>query len=222
MGTGSTALAAETAGPRGAARGLVVWLHGLGASGHDFAPVVPMLGLPDVRFVFPHAPPQPVTINGGYVMPAWYDIRSLGPGPEREDRVGLGHSVAAVEALIEAELAAGAAAERVVIAGFSQGGAVALELLMRSERRFRGGIALSTYEVGGGGPPTAANASTPVFFGHGRYDDVVPAWRGRAAHDALVALGRPCTWHEYGMGHEVCLPEIEAIGVALREWLPPR
>lgn len=207
--------------PRGGAPATasVVWLHGLGASGHDFEPLVPYLGLPHVRFVFPHAPERPVTINGRYVMPSWYDIRHLDfVAPDREDEADIHASSAAVAALIAREEARGVPADRVVLAGFSQGGAIALHLGHRYPRTLAGILALSTYLVrpdalAEGAP---ANAATPVFFGHGRFDDVVPLFAGRRAYEAYATPGRDARWAEYAMGHEVCPEEIADVGAWLR------
>ncbi len=208
-----------TVGPTGPADALVVWLHGLGASGHDFEPLVPHLGLPDVRFVFPHAPMRPVTVNGGYVMPSWYDIKFLGAGDGREDVAQLQQSADAVEALIAEHVAAGVPEDRVIIAGFSQGGAVTMELLTRRARRFRGGLVMSSYLVGHPGDWSSANEDTPVWFAHGRRDDVVPLSRGRAAHDAWATSGRPAAWSDYPMGHELCGPQVADLRGVLHGWL---
>lgn len=206
--------------PRTPATASVVWLHGLGASGHDFEPIVPYLGLPHARFVFPHAPERPVTINGGYVMPSWYDIRHLDfVSAGREDEADILASSAATAELIAREEARGVPAERIVLAGFSQGGAIALHQGHRHPGRLAGILALSTYLVrphalAEGAP---ANADTPVFFGHGRFDDVVPLFAGRHAYEAFARPGRDVRWKEYPMAHEVCPPEIADIGAWLRE-----
>jgi phospholipase/carboxylesterase len=202
----------------------VVVLHGLGADGNDFVPFVQELdlaGAGDVRFVFPHAPTRPVTINGGYVMRAWYDI--LGTQLERrEDEAGLRASQALVEALIANEKARGIPADRIVLAGFSQGCAMTLMTGLRHAERLAGLVCLS------GSRPRAAraaaarhgaNASTPVFFAHGTHDGVIPIALARASRDALVKLGHEVEWHEYAMQHSVCLEEIGDLGRWLRERL---
>jgi phospholipase/carboxylesterase len=205
-------------GPAGSVDGAVVWLHGLGASGHDFEDIVPMLRLPRVRFVFPHAPPRGVTINGGIIMPAWYDILrfSDAAGSERADQVR--ESAEMVEALLARECSRGVPSGRSVLAGFSQGGAMALYTGLRHDQALAGIMVLSGYEVLSSERQVhAANAATPMFFGHGTYDPVVPVSRGRAAQKAC-AEGRDTEWHEYPMGHEVRVEEIAHI----RDWLHAR
>ena len=191
----------------------VVWLHGLGADGYDFEPVVPLLrgsGEAGVRFIFPHAPVQPVTINGGMRMRAWYDIRGLDL-KDRVDAEGIRESAAQVEALLVAEEARGVPASRIVLAGFSQGGAVALYLALRFDRRLAGIIALSTYL------PLAdelteyrheANAETPIFMAHGTGDPVVPVALGEASARRLEALGQPLSWQTYPIPHAVSPEEL--------------
>lgn len=196
----------------------VIWLHGLGADGSDFVPVVPELGLPataGVRFIFPHAPEMPVTCNGGYVMPAWYDIISLAPTTRQIDEAGLLRSRAAVRALVARENERGIPCSRIFLAGFSQGGAVAYTSALTHPETLAGVIALSTYI-----PSTAliqreatpANRQLPVFAAHGSEDDVVSPALGRQARDFLLAEGYPLVWHEYPMPHTVCLEEVQAIG----------
>jgi phospholipase/carboxylesterase len=204
--------------PRGEPRGSVVWLHGLGADGHDFEPIVPLLGLPDVRFVFPNAPAQPVTINGGMVMPAWYDIVSLGgPGPgERAEDVR--RSARLIEALLEREETRGVPASRIVLAGFSQGAAMALHVGTRFPRALLGIMVLSGYEVVADtreAEASEANRATPMLFGHGIHDPMVGIARGREAYRAHARPERKVEWHEFPMGHEVSPAEIAAI----RAWL---
>jgi len=203
----------------------VIWLHGLGADGSDFVPVVPELGLaerPGVRFVFPNAPAIPVTCNGGYVMPAWYDIISLEPNSRRIDEAGILHSRAAIRSLIARENERGIPSERIFLAGFSQGGAVAYTTALTHPEPLAGLIALSTYlptvelverEA------TEANRAIPVFAGHGTEDDVVSPQLGKMARDFLLQRGYAVAWHEYPMPHSVCIEEIEAIGGWLRERL---
>lgn len=203
----------------------VIWLHGLGADGNDFVPVIPELGLPAdaaVRFVFPTAPSIPVTINGGYVMPAWYDILAL-DGEQREvDTAGIRASRAAVRALIAAENARGIPCSRIVLAGFSQGGAIAWHAGLTHEMPLAGIIALSTYLPA----PDLVRAelnpaclTTPLFAAHGRHDDVVPLSMGRAAVAEVEALGGQVAWQDYPMAHNVSLDELKAIGAWLRDRL---
>ena len=200
-------------------RATVLWLHGLGASGHDFEPIVPALRMPWARFVFPHAPVRPVTINGGYRMPSWYDIRSLDfDATDREDPGELADSAAAVEALLareEARVAPG----KVVLAGFSQGGALALYVGRRHAQPLAGILVLSAYRVEPEAAPNPANAATPLMFAHGRYDDVVPMAAGRAACAAMQAEGRPVVWKDYPMAHEVCPEQIGDVRAWLRDRL---
>jgi phospholipase/carboxylesterase len=201
------------------ADGAVVWLHGLGASGHDFEDVVPLLRLPEVRFVFPHAPVHAVTINGGLLMPAWYDILHLGGGGERADHVR--ESVRHVEALIAREQERGVAASRTVLAGFSQGAAIALFTGLRHAEPLAGIMVLSGYEVLPAtlaDEATEANRMTPALFCHGVYDPMVPVERAREAYRRCAATGRPAEWHEFPMEHQVSMAEIEVI----RVWLHAR
>jgi phospholipase/carboxylesterase len=212
------AIQVETGGGRaGAAEATVIWLHGLGADGHDFEPIVPELGLPPtlrLRFVFPHAPVQPVTINGGLAMRAWYDITNDG----RQDAAGIRASQQRVEALIEREKSRGVAPARIVLAGFSQGGAIALHTGLRHPERLAGILALSTYlpladTLAAEAHP--ANREVPIFMAHGTEDPLIPLARARASRDALRALGYQVEWHEYPMPHSVCAEEIAHIGAWL-------
>ncbi|MBI2754192.1 MAG: alpha/beta fold hydrolase [Betaproteobacteria bacterium] len=197
----------------------IVWLHGLGADGHDFEPVVPELRLPGrlaVRFVFPHAPVRPVTINAGMRMRAWYDILQLGGGPE--DEAGIRASQGLLEALLEREASRGIAPRRIVLAGFSQGGAIALQTGLRYRERLAGILALSTYLPLAGAlaaERSDANCPVPIFQAHGRFDDLIPIERAARSRDALQALGYPVEWHEYPMPHSVCAQEIEDISAWL-------
>jgi len=202
----------------------VIWLHGLGASGADFEPIIPYLGLDSsvaVRFIFPHAPQIPVTCNGGYVMPAWYDIISLSPDSREIDEVGLLASRDRIRALIEHEITQGIPAERIMLAGFSQGGAVAyLTGLTQENARLAGIIALSTYmpsarQVQSGA--TEWGRLTPVLIAHGTHDDVVSMTMGEAARNVVAALGCAYEWLTYPMGHEVCMPEVQAIGAWIKQ-----
>lgn len=206
--------------PPGGAPAAVVWLHGLGADGHDFEPVVPHLRTTGVRFVFPHAPRRPVTINGGLVMPAWYDVTTLGrSGGENERHVR--ESGDLVRALLEREERNGVRSDRLVVAGFSQGAAIALFAAVRYPRPLAGVLVLSGYEVlpEARGEAAAENTATPMLFGHGVYDPLVPVARGRAAH-AAHAPGREALWREYPIEHSVSMDEIEEVGQWLRARLP--
>jgi phospholipase/carboxylesterase len=193
----------------------VIWLHGLGADHSDFEPIVPELDLPpSVRFVFPDAPIRPVTINSGMRMRAWYDILQFGPGPE--DEAGVRESQKIVEGLIEQ---AGVPAERVVLAGFSQGGAIVLHTALRYPKRLAGVLALSTYvplAAKLSSEATEENQAIPIFMAHGRFDDVIPLQRAQASRDQLVKAGYPVAWHEYAMPHSVCMEEIGDISAFLR------
>ena len=188
----------------------VIWLHGLGADGHDFEPIVAELELEQpVRFIFPHAPIRPVTINQGMRMRAWYDILQLGGGPE--DEAGLRASQKLTEELIRAQ---GLPASRVVLAGFSQGGAIVLLTGLRYPERLAGVMALSTYLPLAGtlaAERSAANRETPLFMAHGRYDDLIPMQRAQASREYLQKLGYAIEWHDYPMPHSVCAPEIADI-----------
>lgn len=207
--------------PAGKANAAVIWLHGLGADGHDFPPIVPELQLPadhGIRFLFPHAPTRPVTINGGMVMRAWYDILSM-DFERRADEAGVRASAEALAALIARERERGVPSERIVLAGFSQGGAIALHEGLRHPERLGGIIALSTYLACDGdleGERTAANQDVPIFQAHGTHDPMVQHERGTAARDRLLGLGYGIEWHEYPMMHQVCLEEIQALGTWLR------
>ncbi|TNE91558.1 MAG: alpha/beta hydrolase [Deltaproteobacteria bacterium] len=209
--------------PGGAPDSAILWLHGLGASGHDFVPVAPHLDLPRTRFVFPHAPERPVTINNGYVMPAWYDITRMDAGPGREPEADVRDAHAMVEACLERLYADGIPSERVVLAGFSQGGAMALHTGHRHDRPLAGIMVLSAYlllEETLAAEGSAANANTPMLFCHGRMDDVVAVARGKAAYQRFATEGREVEWADYPMGHQVVMEEIERIGRWLRARLP--
>jgi len=202
-------------------RASMIILHGLGADGHDFVPVAHELELASVgpvRFVFPHAPTRPVTVNGGYVMRAWYDIFGFDSTQRREDEAGLRASQALVEGLIAKEKARGVPAERIVLAGFSQGCAMTLMTGLRHDERLAGLVGLSGYL------PLAskladerhqANHDVPIFLAHGVQDPVISISLARASRDALVAAGHDVEWHEYPMPHSVCGPEI----ADLNRWL---
>ncbi|MEE2789005.1 MAG: alpha/beta hydrolase-fold protein [Myxococcota bacterium] len=206
-------LACEVLGPDDATQ-VVIWLHGLGASGHDFVPIVPMLKRPQTRFVFPHAPQIPVTINMGHVMPAWYDILHMGDGPNREPDGQVLQSTQRIHDLIHAERQRGVATDQMIIAGFSQGGALALHAGVRYPEPLAGIMVLSAYELrvtARASEMHPANASTPMLFCHGSMDQVVPVDRGRRAFNAYHQGARTCRWQEYPMGHEVCGPEVDLI-----------
>lgn len=202
----------------------VIWLHGLGASGHDFEPILPYLGLPTgsaVRFVFPHAPEIPVTLNMGMVMPAWYDIAELDL-QRRHDEAGIRRSQSQVLALLAREQERGIRTQDLVLAGFSQGGAVALFTALRFEEPLAGCLALSTYLVGEESlaqERSEANREIPIFEAHGSFDPMVPLGRGVHCRDQLQELGYKPIWKQYPMQHEVCLEEIQDIGVWLTEVL---
>lgn len=202
-------------------RNVVVWLHGLGADGYDFVPVVRELeqaGAPPARYVFPHAPEIPVTINGGYVMRAWYDI--LGAElVRREDGERIRASAAAVEDLIAREVERGVPRNRVVLAGFSQGGAITLHAGTRSIAPLAGLMALSTYlplADSVAADATPSSRGVPIFMAHGTSDPVIPLARATASRDSLQALGYDVEWHEYPMQHSVNADEIRAIATFLR------
>jgi len=214
--------------PRAAAAdAAVVLMHGLGADGHDFESLVPELQLPSppsVRFVFPHAPVRPVTINGGHRMRAWYDIAGLDRRAVEDDH-GIRQSAEAIGELVRREQERGIAADRIVLAGFSQGGAMALFTALRWPERLGGVVALSCYLPLGGTLPAEAhpaNAAVPVFMAHGTMDPIVPAALGEGSRDLLRSRGYGVEWHTYPMGHSVCLEEIEAISAWLLQTLPRR
>ena len=201
----------------------VLWLHGLGADGADFVPIVRELELPPVpiRFVFPHAPLQPVTINNGMVMRAWYDI--LGADlARREDERGVRASQALVEALIAREKSRGTPARRILLAGFSQGGAIALQTGVRHPERLAGIMALSTYvpiAESLAAEAHAVNRDVPIFMAHGLHDPIIPVAAARRSRDLLSRLGYDVEWHEYPMPHSVAPPELDDIGAWLRRVL---
>ena len=205
-------------------RTALIVLHGLGADGHDFVPICNELDLTavgPVRYVFPHAPHRPVTINGGYRMPAWYDI--LGADlVRREDEAGLRESQAQIAALIDRERERGVPAERIVVAGFSQGCAMALMTALRYPERLAGAVGLSGYLPLAGttaAERSPANATLPIFLAHGTQDPVVAPVRGTASRDALRALGYPVEWHDYPMPHSVCPQEIADLNAWLLQQL---
>lgn len=196
----------------------VIWLHGLGADGHDFGPIVPELRLSvPVRFVFPNAPVRPMTVNGGMQMRAWYDILGF-DRRAKEDAAGIQASAAAVTELIDREIERGLSADRIVLAGFSQGGAIALHTALREPRPLAGVLALSTYlplAAALASERSAANARLPLFMAHGTDDEVLPLQLAETSRGALEALGYAVEWHAYPMAHSVCLEEVGAIGAWL-------
>jgi phospholipase/carboxylesterase len=209
--------------PRTKATATVIWLHGLGADGYDFVPIVDELRLPPslpVRFVFPHAQMRPVTINNGFVMRAWYDIKSVSREDE-EDDAGIRASEAVVRRYLHAEIASGMETRRIVIAGFSQGGAIALHTALRYESALAGVMALSTYLplrslLAAESHP--ANRTTPILMCHGRHDAIVPVQLGEFSRDVLAQAGYRVDWRTYPMDHAVCLDEINDIS----RWLQAR
>ena len=194
----------------------IIWMHGLGADGNDFADIIPELELPKnvaIRFIFPHANIMPVSINNGYKMRAWYDISNadLGSNPDVQ---GIEKNSKFVEELIDAEIASGINSERIILIGFSQGGVMALHTAFRYDKKLAGIASLSSYY------PTAAkldtvNSKIPVFFGHGKYDPVVPLTLGQRAFEFLKENGNPVEMHTYDMQHNVCIEELKALG----EWI---
>jgi phospholipase/carboxylesterase len=210
-----------------APRRAIIWLHGLGADGHDFEGIVPELELPAslaVRFVFPHAPHRPVTINAGMVMRAWYDVRQDG-GERREDAEGVRASQRLIEALLARETSRGVAARDIVLAGFSQGGAMALHTGLRHRERLAGIMALSAFLPRAdtlAAEASAANRDVPIFMAHGTEDPLIAPARARRGRDILQSLGYRVEYHEYAMPHAVCGEEIADIGAWLREVLAPK
>ncbi|MGK0480648.1 MAG: phospholipase/carboxylesterase [Planctomycetota bacterium] len=225
MTTSDSLLDSVVLEPGRTADAAVVWLHGLGASGHDFPPIVSELGLPDdhtIRFVFPHAPQIPVTVNGGMVMPAWYDILAM-DFDRRVDEEGVRRSGRQAGALIQRERDRGVAPERIVIAGFSQGGAIAFHTGLRYPERLAGILALSTYIAADcdlEAERSAANHDIPILQCHGTDDPMVLPGMGEAARDRLTSLGYQVDWKTYPMQHQVCPQEIDAIGAWLQKVLP--
>lgn len=198
----------------------IIWLHGLGASADDFVPVVPHLGLkeaPAIRFVFPQAPDRPITVNNGYVMPGWYDIKGMDLA-DKEDLPGMRDSQAIVEGLIADQIAHGIPSEHIILAGFSQGGAVAYYTGIRSSHRLAGILALSTYLPflqSVQNEQSGVNISVPIMAMHGKQDAVIPISAGRVSADALKSLGYSVEWKEYLMEHNVIPEQLSAIG----EWI---
>ncbi|KPJ87579.1 MAG: carboxylesterase [Gammaproteobacteria bacterium SG8_11] len=219
-------LPAETVQTNPSPTASVIWLHGLGADGHDFAPIVPQLELPvdlGIRFIFPHAPVKPVTINNGYVMPAWYDVVSIDLR-QGQDREGIVESQQQLVQLIDNEIANGISAERIVLAGFSQGGAIALYTGLRFPQRLGGIMALSTYvplAKSTEAERSDANRDIPIMMAHGEYDQTIPMQAGVESKELLGQLGYTVSWHSYPMEHSVCGEEVEDIGAWLSQVLQP-
>ena len=213
-----------TLDPPSPATACVIWMHGLGADGNDFVPMVPELGLPrdhGVRFVFPNAPTMPVTINGGYVMRAWYDIASA-ELDKRADEAGVRRSQAAIIELIDDQVAKGIAAHRIVLAGFSQGGVVALQTGLRYPEKLGGIMALSTYLACAeslGAEASSSNRHLPIFMAHGSTDPVISMALAKLSKGRLETHGYKIDWHEYGMPHSVCAEEIDDIAAFLKRTL---
>ena len=211
-------------GPPSPATACVIWMHGLGADGNDFVPMVPELGLPrdhSVRFVFPNAPTMPVTINGGYVMRAWYDIVSA-ELDKRADETGVRTSAVAIDQLIADQCAQGIASKRIVLAGFSQGGVIALHTGLRYPERLGGIMALSTYLACAesvGAEAASSNRDLPIFYAHGSVDPVISIALAKQSKARLETHGYKVDWHEYGMPHSVCAEEIDDIAAFLKRVL---
>ena len=206
--------------PTKSAAGSVIWLHGLGADGHDFADIIPKLSLPKdlhLRFIFPHAPIRPITLNSGMCMRAWYDIYSLSD-LSREDKEGIAQAQRSINQLIEEEISKGVLSNHIVLAGFSQGGAMALHTGLRYLKSLAGIIALSTYlpladQVAV--EASVVNKKIPIFIAHGNSDPILPLTLGKQTFQLLNQLGYPVEWQDYTMGHQLCYEEIKAIG----KWL---
>ena len=204
-------------------KGTIIWMHGLGADCWDFVPIVKELGVPDdlpLRFIFPQAPSRPITINGGHVMPGWYDI-SMAELERKADEAGIRESQAAIDALVEREITRGITSDNIILAGFSQGGAIALQCGLRSKQRLGGIMALSTYLTLAdslGAEKSVANSNIAILMAHGTQDPVVPLSLARTSKATLASHGYQVEWCEYPMQHAVCGEEIEAIA----SWLEKR
>ena len=204
-------------------KGTIIWMHGLGADCWDFVSIVKELGLPadlPLRFIFPQAPSRPITINNGQVMPGWYDI-SMAELQRKPDEAGVRQSQASIDALIEREIGRGGAADKIILAGFSQGGAIALQTGLRYREALGGIMALSTYltlEDSLAAEATAANANIPIFMAHGTEDQLIPLSLAQSSRAKMATRDYKIEWHEYPMPHSVCIEEIEDIGV----WIQAR
>lgn len=200
----------------------VIWLHGLGADGHDFEPVVQMLNLPHIKFILPHAPYRPVTLNNGYEMRAWYDIFGLQPDSP-QDEVGINSMQTTINSMIEAEIARGIPSHRILLAGFSQGGAIALHTATRFNQPLAGVLALSTYlplKNQLQEKQHVANQQLPIWMAHGRHDSVITLSTAQSSRQALESAGYKVEWHEYEMPHSVCEEEVNDIRNFLLRVLP--
>lgn len=210
--------------PAGTARACIIWLHGLGADGHDFEPLMPYLDPANslgIRYIFPHAPYRPVTINGGMTMRAWYDI-SDEDLLSAVDETGIRHAVGLVTGLISAQIRQGIAADRIIVAGFSQGGVIALHSALRYPESLGGVIALSCYlplQAGLSSEMSAGNSALPIFVGHGAYDRIAPLSLADHACDWLAQTGHRISRHVYAMEHSTCMEEVSDIGNWLNEVL---
>lgn len=210
--------------PKSSHKASVIWLHGLGADGHDFEPIIPELGLanePGIRFIFPHAPIRPVTINSGMSMRAWYDVKSPNLR-EQEDSEAITKSSNLINNYIEAEINAGISSEKIILAGFSQGGAISLHTGLRYSSPLAGLLALSTYlplPERLTNEASNENKNILVMMAHGTFDPVIPVEQGRHSCEALKEHGYSVEWHEYPMQHAVCMEEINTIGKWIRERL---
>lgn len=204
-------------------KGTIIWMHGLGADCWDFVSIVKELGLPadlPMRFIFPQAPSRPITINNGQIMPGWYDI-SMAQLQRKPDEAGVRQSQAAIEELIAREIGRGIAADKIILAGFSQGGAIALQTGLRYREALGGIMALSTYltlDDSLAAEATIANANIPIFMAHGTEDQLIPLALAQSSRAKMAARGYKIEWHEYPMPHSVCMEEIEEIGV----WIQAR
>jgi len=200
----------------------IIWLHGLGADGHDFEPVVQMLNLPHIKFILPHAPHRPVTLNNGYEMRAWYDIFGL-QSESIQDEAGINNMQLTINAMIEAEIARGIPSQRILLAGFSQGGAMALHTATRFDQPLAGVLALSTYlplKNQLKEKQHLANKPLPIWMAHGRQDSVITLATAQSSRQTLEAAGYAVEWHEYDMPHSVCEAEIDDIRQFLLRVLP--
>jgi phospholipase/carboxylesterase len=207
---------------QGGESAVIIWMHGLGADGHDFAPVVQMLNLPHIKFILPHAPYRPVTLNNGYEMRAWYDILGLQPDSP-QDEAGIRDMQTTINAMIESEIAQGIPSNRIALAGFSQGGAMALHTATRFNQSLSGALGLSTYlplKNMLNSEQHSANKQTPIWMAHGRFDNVIALSTAQSARQSLEAAGYPIDWHEYDMPHSVCEEEINDIRTFLLKILP--
>ena len=207
--------------PKGDAQAAIIWLHGLGADGHDFEPIVPELDLEDlnIRYIFPNAPERPVTINNGEQMRAWFDFQ---PHSETAGNEDIDTSAAQLMEFIEAQMSAGIPSHRILLAGFSQGGVIALHTALRYPARLAGVMALSTYLHDPQGCEAAlndANLAIPVFMAHGQGDPMIPIMRAATARENLIRLACDVEWRDYPMGHQVCMEEIEDISAFIRRVL---